>query len=54
MKPNGYQPFQRLVFRTGKRYEVGATVALAPGSDRKSGKPDTFLIDDVVVGAVLE
>ena len=54
MKPNGYQPFQRLIFRTGKRYDVGATVTLATGADRKSDKPDTFLIDDVVVGPILE
>ena len=54
MKPNGYQPFQRLIFRTGKRYEVDAAVTLATGTDRKSDKPDTFLIDDVVVKPVNE
>ena len=52
MKPNNYQPFQRLIFRTGKRFGVGATIALAPGSDRKSEKPDLFLIDDVVVNPI--
>ena len=40
---------QRLVFRTGKRYELLAPSALAEGTDRPAAEATIFLVDDVTL-----
>ena len=42
--------FQRLIFRTGKRFDLNANFKLEKGSDKPAKKGARFLVDEVTVG----
>ena len=41
--------FQQIIFRTGKRFELGAKCEIEPGMDTPSEKPARFLLDEINV-----